>query len=900
MIFIKPKEHENCQRCPLFKKGIPVNDRLPLDRHRWSHLAVIGEMPGKREVEEGFPFLGQSGKVLWNLFQSHGTGPDDVMVTNSIRCGLRGGEKPDESMMLKAQELCIDLVRHNLREAKARVALCTGKWPWRAMTGFDGIEKYRGTVIPRDDVDPFHTTCTLHPAALLHSDSKKIFIELLHADVGKALKLARRELDVWDPPVCDAMDLDNLIYWLDHVRKSKVPVACDVETDGIDALACGLLTIGMATEDPYRAFSIPWRPTFPEQYTDQEWSKIHKRILGILDDPKMHVVFHNKTFDVPVLQRHFETEIDAVREDTLLMHHALYPRLPHDLQAVGSHFLPLEPWKTDFESSSDAFFKMINKEDDDEQVEALARKHLNELLWYNAADAAATISIYHKMQKELDVLGVRKVYEHDRRKCDISIDWYWNGIGIDLEERNRLAKDLVSRINAFVIELRGLCGLPKAGTYDDMIAEVGQRLLVVRKERNDLRAEKRKCIKEQRPFEQDELLEKLELRAKATEKELHKARKTPVAETFNPNSNDQMAIALIQGRGITPDKVTKGGEKGDVKISVSKDSLWNHRDDEFVNVLFQYREVAQLYKTYVKNLPEKIGEDGRLHPVWKNHSTPSGRYGTKPAVQNWTKDMQKMMIATKGHKFVGADYAALELRIQALFAGQQDLIDAFNNDEDRHSLHAEWFFGDLFRNADPDLQKILRGRGKNVTFGKIYGAGPETLYEQIREKRPDVRTPAEHRQLKKEVRHMSAVLDNAYPNQGKWSQWANMQANAQYRVYTPRLGRVRKWPMGNITPTEPPNHLIQGSAADIMDEATFRLVEALQARGWYQTRVWIVLQIHDALYLECEEELAEQVRDLLQECMTTEWTFRSPITNQDHTIRLPAEAKIGDRINEVG
>jgi len=139
MTLIAPKEHESCLTCPLMEKGIPVNDRLPLDYHRWTHLAVVGEMPGEREVEEGFPFLGRSGKVLWNLFSAHQTKPDDVMVTNSIRCGLRRGKKPSEKQMLKAQECCLPLVLHNLREMKVRTVLCTGKWRWRALTGKNGI-----------------------------------------------------------------------------------------------------------------------------------------------------------------------------------------------------------------------------------------------------------------------------------------------------------------------------------------------------------------------------------------------------------------------------------------------------------------------------------------------------------------------------------------------------------------------------------------------------------------------------------------------------------------------------------------------------------------------------------------------------------------------------------------
>jgi DNA polymerase-1 len=269
--------------------------------------------------------------------------------------------------------------------------------------------------------------------------------------------------------------------------------------------------------------------------------------------------------------------------------------------------------------------------------------------------------------------------------------------------------------------------------------------------------------------------------------------------------------------------------------------------------------------------------------------------------------MKRMMIARPGFKIVGADYAALELRISALLAGQEDLIDAFNHDADIHARHASWFFPKEWEEAekagDGALIKQLRSKGKPVTFGKIYRAGEHTLYEQIREERLDVRTRNQHRMLLREVGHMSRVLDQKYPMLVKSAQMFQAKAASQMFLKTHLLGRMRRWPMAFIPPgvslNEACNHPIQGLAADIMNAATLRLVDELKARGWYLNEAFIILQIHDALYLEAREKIAEEVAKVLEECMTTQITYESPITGKENTMHFPASASISRNVKDA-
>jgi DNA polymerase-1 len=280
--------------------------------------------------------------------------------------------------------------------------------------------------------------------------------------------------------------------------------------------------------------------------------------------------------------------------------------------------------------------------------------------------------------------------------------------------------------------------------------------------------------------------------------------------------------------------------------------------------------------------------------------------------------MREMMVAPPGSMIVGADYAALEARIAALLAGQKDLIEAFNEGLDIHSRHAGWFFGDVWEAAvaeweaaDQDDEKapgrkLLRDRSKNVYFGKIYGAGVEVLYEQIREKLTEIKTPEEHRKLKAEVAAMSRILDKRYPNTVKWGELMHKMAREANYLHDPFGNRLRKWPMGEvpslgieIPATECRNHAVQPAAAWIINQATFRLVDWLVEQDLYRNGVWVILQVHDALYLEVEEEYVDLMRGKLEELMGTSVTYESLVTGESNTMQFTAEASIGRSVADV-
>jgi len=992
--------------------GIAVLDQLP-DNRRYSGLSLVGEMPGRNEVKQLRPFVGASGWVLKTVWDLLGVNSGQIHVTNCIRCGLPGGAKLPEEKGKFAAECCRPLLIENLNRIGAKVVCAVGAVPWAALSGMTGIDKFRGTVLEPVEGEPWLLTSTIHPAGLLRTEARKIMYDLLYADLKKAYDLAGGQVELWVPDVRDASDSSALINFLDKVLVNGYPMSADVETTDdilgrIDGWTARLLTIGVASTvtdwsegstEP-QAWSIPWKPAFQEYYSDRSWKELTGLMMRILDNPKQHVIFHNKSFDVPVLQRHLKINIDAIRDDTLLMHHAGYPKLPHKLQQVASQFFAVEPWKDNFKVSDEKFWKFQSKlevdwdretadpEEDSEELSKrvweLEQDNFAELLWYNAADAAVTEKLYHILRKDLKEMGLLEVYRRDRKLSDYTLDWTEDGIGIDLEQRAVLDRKYSTELAEMEAKLRELSRLPLLAEVQPKISELVDKVNGLLDDRRQLSRvitlidkgvrnlkDRHKFIEkkgeELKQLQQDKApakkiakarttlarairdQEDIDLARKYSEEgkdgfdlnkirddqkietdlyrdQLTQARKQLTKETFNPRSGAHV-LEVVLRRGMTPTKVTKKKN-----ISVSRDSLWPLRSDEFIDLLFSWRKSQKLHSTYIVNLRNKLGPDRRLHPVWKIYSTPTGRFGTTPAVQNWPKSMRSLMIASPGHKIVGADYAALELRIAALLSDEPEWVDAFLNNKDLHEilaaryfpefakLNEDWhnFAGDKnAKDAKFPRRSELRNRGKNITFGDIYLAGAETLYDQVREKRPDIQTREEHDQLRREVAAMQRVLRAATPNRLRWAELQLREAdqNAALRtavwpqswngVIEEQGGRERRWPMGNPSPNECANFPIQGMAADIMNAATIRLIDMLREKDLYRNGIWIIMQVHDALYLEVADEyqgskyLPDLAAKYLEESMYCEIEYQSPVTGRTNTMKFPAEAKVGSCVKEV-
>lgn len=863
-MLLPSKKGPLCHCCPLLARGIAVSDRVPPE-HGWSGLSIVGEMPGRNEVQQHEVFVGQSGQHLDKIRKWRQL--PDAHVTNAVRCGLPRGMKPSIGDTQEAAKCCKALNIENMRYLGTKCSLHLGALSMHAYMGignFDpkqgwsGIETYRGSVLPAGAYETWPATCTLHPAGIIREESAFIKVEYLAADLAKAHALACGEVVPWDPDVRDSKDAKVLCQWLIDVRKQarqeNAVVTLDVETWGAtakeskDQMLCTLRTIGISFNGV--AYSIPHHG-FYRYYTQAEWDRIYKLLRSILIHQGINKLFHNKFFDVPILEKWFRCQIGGIRHDSMQAHQVCFPRLRHDLQNVAAHFLPVHPWKSDFKLVGRKKVPIWTSPEE-------TWEEFLELMYYNACDCLGTEGAFKHLNTKMSELGVRKAYDLDLNIIDMAIDWYRTGICIDRNLLKRLERTERQELRT---DLKALQKIVEADVEDPAL--IGTTGFVG---------------------------------ADATD--LQKRR------SFNPRSPLQLRSYLFDCLGLIPMRYTAKTELP----SVAKEALWEMRSQTpYLEKHFAWKKRDHDYSLYLRGLPAKLHPDGRLRPAWKKQVIPSGRFSSSPNVQNYTKAMLEILIAPKGYVVIGADYDQLEIRVAAALAAEWSLIeillkkveDKLDPTQDVHARNGYMYYREVWDRllAEGDLAAIenLRTRGKPITFLMQYMGSDNACYEAMKEWRPD---DAEV-DLRREASLCRARWINGHPAIVYAADTYLRMANKYHHLRTFLLGRVLRWPMGNASPTDASNFPIQGGARDLMDLGLDRWRRDMESRGVYGNIVQPFLDVHDAVFAICKKEAAEEEAQKMQECLACELEITSPVTGEQVFMKFPAEAKIGANVKEV-
>ncbi|HAT83920.1 MAG TPA: DNA polymerase I, partial [Clostridiales bacterium] len=199
-------------------------------------------------------------------------------------------------------------------------------------------------------------------------------------------------------------------------------------------------------------------------------------------------------------------------------------------------------------------------------------------------------------------------------------------------------------------------------------------------------------------------------------------------ETFNIASPKQLGDILFDKLGLPHGKKTKTG------YSVSEDVLSNLASKHpIVNAVLEYRHYAKLQSTYVVGLQPLINR-GKIHTEFNQCITQTGRLSsTNPNLQNIparsdeAKDIKSAFVPSENCVLVSADYSQIELRLLAHMSGDEQLIEAFNKDEDIHAITASQILGIPVSEVTP----AQRRDAKAVNFGIIYGISGFGLAENL-------------------------------------------------------------------------------------------------------------------------------------------------------------------------
>ena len=344
-------------------------------------------------------------------------------------------------------------------------------------------------------------------------------------------------------------------------------------------------------------------------------------------------------------------------------------------------------------------------------------------------------------------------------------------------------------------------------------------------------------------------------------------------EPFNINSTKQLGELLFEKLGLPPVKKTKTGYSTNAEVL---EKLKGYHP--IIPAIMDYRMLTKLKSTYADGLIKEIGEDGRIHTTFQNLVTATGRLSsTEPNLQNIPvrtdlgAEIRKMFVPKEGSVLVDADYSQIELRVLAHIAGDEAMQRSFCEGQDIHTATAAQVFGVSPEQVTP----LQRRHAKAVNFGIVYGISEFSLAEDIGVSRYEAK------------RYIENYLANF---RGVRDYMKRVVADAREKGYTQTLyGRKRYIPelkSSNFNIRQGAERIalnspIQGTAADLIKLAMIRVEEAL-TQQFPEAR--LLLQVHDELIVECPEEIAPQVAELVSREMQNVAHLNVPLT---------AEAKFG-------
>lgn len=336
---------------------------------------------------------------------------------------------------------------------------------------------------------------------------------------------------------------------------------------------------------------------------------------------------------------------------------------------------------------------------------------------------------------------------------------------------------------------------------------------------------------------------------------------------FNINSPKQLGKVLFEDLGLPVKKKTKSGYSTNAEVLESL-----RYEHPIVEMVLQYRTLAKLNSTYCEGLLKVIADDGRIHSSFNQTETRTGRISsTEPNLQNIPvrtelgREMRKFFCAKEGWVLVDADYSQIELRVLAHISGDENMIQAFKNGDDIHTITASQVF-----NLPPEMiTPLMRSRAKAVNFGIVYGIGAFSLGKDI-----GVSTKEASLYIKNYLTHYSGVDKYMQEVVERAKLDGYVETMFGRRRYLPELSSSKHM-MRAFGERVARNMPIQGTAADIIKIAMVRVDERLKREGM---RSRLILQVHDELIVEAPVEESERAAKLLQEEMENAVRLDVPLT----------------------
>lgn len=336
-------------------------------------------------------------------------------------------------------------------------------------------------------------------------------------------------------------------------------------------------------------------------------------------------------------------------------------------------------------------------------------------------------------------------------------------------------------------------------------------------------------------------------------------------EEFNINSPKQLGEILFDKLKLPGAKKNKNGYATDIDV------LKKLTEYPIINKILEYRALAKLYSTYIDGIISTIREDGKIHTIYTQTLTRTGRLSSiEPNLQNipmrseYGRLIRKAFIPEDNSVILSSDYSQIELRVFAHLSGVNDLINAFKEGVDIHTKTAM----DIFKVPMEGVTKNMRRQAKAVNFGILYGISSYGLAE-------DIGIPV------KEAKEFINKYFETYPgvkdymdkeiDEAKRNGYVKTIMNRKRVIEELKSSNYMVRSMGERMALNTP---VQGSASDILKKAMVEINNIFEKEN---IKSKMLLQVHDELIFNVYNDEIDKVKNIVYNTMTKVFELKVPL-----------------------
>lgn len=842
---------------------------------------IIGEYPFQRDAATGIPFSGRDKDVLANLLSRLGLKRNQVFTSNLLQCAPPTDDRGAAQKPTPAQfEACWQHLERELDAVRPKVVLLLGAGPASFLLGSKTLGAVAGRVMDSKDfhgigyalsgetksvtrgkakteiklnkAGQFKVVCTYSPAAALRDPSRLKEIERAFDTVGELLSGKVQEKKNYDYSYAytEAEVNGLLTKVLDraqvmHTMEPNGAMAFDIETSGFNwyryMFGSGhiskTLSIAFCFEQ-YKAYGVSLR--------DKARSPRNLALLKAILEHPVKKCGHNGKFDNVFLRGELGIRVVNFNHDTMIAAYHLDQEAELGLAKLSPVFRPDLGYYWEEIEKLWLNRKADGKGKDSEIGYLYAPDDM--LLTYNCRDVDVTQSLYQDQCVRLREWGAIEAFTNISMPHSHALeDMEFNGIGIDVDRCIEMGKKTAVEVRRVEAEALALVGRhPHWWGPKEKLA-------------HNITAEQYKPLNIASGKQLGELL--------FVELKLPSFVKT---DKGAPSVNEEALTLIKENHAVIPKLL----EYRKIQKQLSTYLGWEINEDG-----------TEGPKTTGSSLLALVGADGRIRPNLHITGTGTGRLSSSsPNLQNQPKEkeFQDLFWAGKGRKFVDNDFSALELRVAALLANDESLMEVFRSGVDPHSATASKMFNIPLDKVEKDGKE--RKAAKAINFGILYGKGAPSLADDLGV-------------TKQEAERWLVDWGRAYPGIMKFIAQRHQEVK-KFGYVSYSMGRRRPLPGGLSTDEfirseaerASVNTPVQGTGADCTSIAVIRIRKRFAEELDADAR--LVLEIHDAIIADVLEEQAEKAQAIMLEEMRRQMPMLSA------ALPLDATSAIKDRLGD--